>query len=142
MDLSNLLLYCLCSLEQKKSFPFHIKCEYLERKCKIIVRPWDKFQKSSKSCIVFLYESCTVFTRVKNFFKENIILWRLISTEEKSKIMQDEGKDKKWEVKNCASWKPILKKYAYCPRYVYFLENALRDEIFSFKESMITFPFK
>ena len=66
----------------------------------------------------------------------------MISTEEKSKIMQDEGKDKKWEVKNCASWKAILKKYAYCPRYVYFLENALRDEIFSFKESMITFPFK
>ena len=57
----------------------------------------------------------------------------MISTEEKSKIMQDEGKDKKWEVKNCASWKPILKKYAYCPRYVYLLENAVRERDIQFQ---------
>ena len=139
--LSNLLLYCLCSLEPKKPFPFHIKCEYLERKCKIIVRPWDKFQKSSKSCIVFHYESCTVFTRVKNFFKENIILWRLISTEEKSKIMQDEGKDKKWEVKNCASWKTHLEKICILSKICLFLRKCLerRDIQFQREHDYISF---
>ena len=103
-------IYRIFRVAKRRKFPFHfiLNACILERKCRMIVRPWDEFKKSSKSCIVFLYESCTVFTRV-NFFLENLILWRLISAQEKSKIMQDEGKDKKWEVKNCASWNPSWK---------------------------------
>ena len=29
--------------------------------------------------------------------------------------------------------KPILKKYAYCPRYVYLLENAVRERDIQFQ---------
>ena len=68
-SIESFMIFFMQLKTKKFSFPFILNASILERTCKMIVRPWDEFKKSSKSCIVFLYESCTVFTRV-NFFRK------------------------------------------------------------------------